>query len=359
VKVSVTIPTYNRAHLIGYAIDSVLKQTYADVEIVVIDDGSTDGTADVVARYGDRVRYYWQPNGGLGAARNAGLDRATGDCIAFLDSDDYWLEHKLELQVALLKRLPEVGFTFTEFSILKDDGRVIHGGSRTWLAANTAWQDLYPQRTSSRALAIDVAGAPGEFAIYTGPMYRHFMDEAFVLPTTAIVRRDALGGLRFTEGMTIFEDWEFFARLARDRRGAFADVETAVNRGHNEPGRLTRCSSLAKAECYLDMLERVWKADPRFRAEHPDALRHAESAAALAVAECALLSSKPDVARRALDRWKQVDGRARTYKALACAMASHLPGGRHVLRAALIAEKLVKRVASGSSHGRAAVNPTA
>lgn len=358
-KVSVTIPTFNRAHLIGHALDSVLTQTHENVEIIVIDDGSTDGTRDVVARYGDRVRYYWQPNAGLGAARNAGLDRATGDCIAFLDSDDSWFDFKLELQVAILTRLADVSFVFTEFAILKDDARVIHGGSRTWLAADTAWEDLYPERLGSRTLRIEVAGAPEDFPIYTGPMYRHFLDEAFVLPTTAIVRRDALGALRFTEGMTIFEDWEFFARLARDRRGAFVDVETAVNRGHNEPGRLTRCSSLAKAECYLEMLDRVWNADPRFSAEHPDVLRRAESAAALAVAECAVLASRPDVARRALARWKQVDGRVKAHRALACGLFSRVPGGRSLLRAALLADKLVDRLVTGSPRGSAAVNPAA
>lgn len=357
-KISVTIPTFNRAHLIGHAIDSVLKQTYTNFEIVVIDDGSTDGTADVVARYGDRVRYFWQPNRGLGAARNAGLVHATGDCIAFLDSDDYWLDFKLALQASLLSRLPDVSFIFSEFEILKDDGTIVRQGSRTWLAKDAQWDDLYPSRTSSRALGVDVAGAPDDFPVYTGPMYRHFLDEAFVLPTTAIVRREALGDLRFTEGMTIFEDWELFARLARDHDGAFVDVETAVNRGHNEPGRLTRCNSVAKAQCYLDMLDRVWKADATFRAEHPDALRHAESGAVLALAERALLASRPDVVRQALARWRRVDGRVKAHKAVACAMLSQVPGGRHIMRAGLLAQKLVRAV-TGSSDGTTAVNPAA
>jgi glycosyltransferase involved in cell wall biosynthesis len=358
-KFSVAIPTFNRAHLIGYAIDSVLNQTYADVEIIVIDDGSTDNTADVVAKYGDRVRYYWQPNGGLGAARNAGVDRATGDWIAFLDSDDYWFDFKLALQADLLTKQPGIDFVFTEFSILKDDGRIIPRGSRTWLAGDKSWADLYSQRQTSRELGLRTPGAPVDFDVYSGPMFRHFLDEALVLPTTAIVRRTAIEGLRFTPGMTIFEDWEFFARLSRDHTGAFVDVETAVNRGHEEPGRLTRCSSLAKSECYLEILQRVWKTDARFAAQYPEILREAESAATLAVAESAVLAGESAAARRALRQWSRLDGRSNTPKAAACAVSSVLPGGRVLFRAARLATKLVSRVVHGSDHGRIPVNPAA
>lgn len=358
-KVSVTIPTFNRAHLLGSAIDSVLRQTYRNLEIIVIDDGSTDGTDQLVARYGDKVRYFKQPNGGLGAARNAGLDRATGDCIAFLDSDDYWFDFKVELEVALLRRLPSVSFVYTEFEILKDDGRRIPRGSRTWLAADVSWDELYPQRMSARDLHIAVSGAPADFDVYTGSIYRQFLDEAFVLPTTAIVRREALGRLRFTERMAIFEDWEFFAQLARDHHAAFADVETAVNRGHNEPGRLTRCGSLAKAQSYLQMFERVWKSDRDFSARYPDLIRQVESSATLAVARSALLSSNRQTAREALARWRRIDGRTKITTALACAMLTRLPFGRDLLRAAIVSDKIMRRVVSGSGHGSTKVNPAA
>jgi len=358
-KISVTIPTFNRAHLLGSAIDSVLRQTYRNFEIIVIDDGSTDGTEQMVARYGDKVRYFRQPNGGLGVARNAGLDRATGDCIAFLDSDDYWFDFKLELQVQLLRQRSDVAFVFTEFEILKDDGTRVPSGSRTWLGANVPWADFYPEQTSARELGLAVPGAPSDFGIYTGPMYRQFLDEAFVLPTTAIVRRDALRRLRFTERMAIFEDWEFFARLARDCHGVFADVETAVNRGHDEAGRLTRCSSLAKARSYLEMFERVWKADAEFRAQYPDLVREVESRALLAVARTALLASDRQAAREALERWAQLDGRTMAHQAFACRLFSRLRFGQQLMRAMIIGEKLVRRVAVGSGDGTTKVNPTA
>lgn len=96
--VSVVIPTYNRAHLVGRAIQSVLNQTYQDFEIIVVDDGSTDNTEEVVKSFNDpRIRYIrHDQNRGGSAARNTGIKMARGEYIAFQDSDDEWLPEKLE-----------------------------------------------------------------------------------------------------------------------------------------------------------------------------------------------------------------------------------------------------------------------
>ncbi len=94
-RISVVIPTYNRAAAVREAIASVLVQTRPADEILVVDDGSTDHTAEVLADFGDRIRVIAQPNGGVSAARNAGIGHATGDWLAFLDSDDVWLPHRL------------------------------------------------------------------------------------------------------------------------------------------------------------------------------------------------------------------------------------------------------------------------
>jgi glycosyltransferase involved in cell wall biosynthesis len=356
-RVSVNIPTYNRAHLIRHALESVLRQTYPNLEIVVIDDGSSDGTRAVVAEYGDRVRYFHQPNGGLGVARNAALTHSTGDCIAFLDSDDAWYDFKLALQIHVFERMPTAAFLFTEFVILKDDGSRIHNGSRTWLASARDWSEIYSQRVSSATLGVNTAGVNGAFQIYTGSMYREFLDEALVLPTTAIVRREVLGSLRFTERMRIFEDWEFFARLAREHIGAFLDVETAVNRGHSGPERLTRCGGLAKAECYMEMLERVWLADRDFARKFESDLRIRSGDAVLAIAREALLASQPDRARQALRRGQPLLGDANRTRALAYSWLASLPGGRNLLRSALLSRRLLETVATG--HGNSKVNPAA
>ena len=98
--VSVIIPTYNRAHVLARAIDSVLAQSFRDVEVIVVDDGSTDGTPQLLAAYGNRVKWVSQANRGVSAARNTGIGRSRGTLTAFLDSDDEWLPDKLMRQVA-------------------------------------------------------------------------------------------------------------------------------------------------------------------------------------------------------------------------------------------------------------------
>jgi glycosyltransferase involved in cell wall biosynthesis len=113
-RISVIIPTYNSGPLVVEAVESVLAQTLPVAEIIVVDDGSTDDTKERLERFSDRVVYLWQENQRVAAARNAGLDRATGDLVAFLDADDAWHPEKLAQQVAEMERRPEIGLLATE-----------------------------------------------------------------------------------------------------------------------------------------------------------------------------------------------------------------------------------------------------
>ncbi len=106
--VSVIIPVFNGARYIGEAIHSVLAQTHSAIELIVIDDGSTDGTPGIAQSFGDRVSYQAQPNCGSGAARNRGVKLAQGEFLAFLDADDLWLPDKLERQLAVFASQPEI-----------------------------------------------------------------------------------------------------------------------------------------------------------------------------------------------------------------------------------------------------------
>ena len=112
-KISVVIPTFNRAHLIGEAIESVLNQTFPDFELIVVDDGSTDDTQEVVHHFTDpRLKYLKLTNSGVSAARNTGIQACSGDIVAFLDSDDLWLPEKLERQMARLDHDSEAGLVY-------------------------------------------------------------------------------------------------------------------------------------------------------------------------------------------------------------------------------------------------------
>jgi len=108
--ISVVIPTYNRAKLLAEAVESALQQSRPPDEIIVIDDGSKDNTAQAVARFGRKVRYIQQENAGPAAARNHGVKVASGEFIAFLDSDDLWVKNRLERQLAALEEHPDLDF---------------------------------------------------------------------------------------------------------------------------------------------------------------------------------------------------------------------------------------------------------
>ena len=119
---SVIIPTYNRAAYIADAIQSVQSQDHADVEIIVADDGSTDDTPAIVAGFGDALLYLPLAHSGLPAAtRNRGLAKATGDFVAFLDSDDLFLPHKLKSQLSVLLSHPEAGLVYSDGYYFRDD----------------------------------------------------------------------------------------------------------------------------------------------------------------------------------------------------------------------------------------------
>ncbi len=124
-KVSVIIPTYNRARYLAEAVESVLAQTFRDFEVVIVDDGSTDNTRDIAAKFPAAVRYYHQENEGASSARNAGIERAGGEYLVFLDSDDALLEDALEAGVAFLDRHPGVGFCYGQLYSMDEDGRLL------------------------------------------------------------------------------------------------------------------------------------------------------------------------------------------------------------------------------------------
>lgn len=124
-RVSVITPTFNCATFIERALNSVMAQTFRDYEIVVIDDGSTDGTREFLAPWRDRINYFYQPNGGLAHARNVAVSRSRGELLAYLDADDLWRPQKLQRQVEFMDTHPECGLLHTDLTIIDDNDRVL------------------------------------------------------------------------------------------------------------------------------------------------------------------------------------------------------------------------------------------
>ncbi len=120
-KFSVIIPTYNRANYVAEAVESVLKQTYQGFELIVVNDGSTDDTAEVIRRFGDRIRYMEKANGGKASAVNMGLKYLTGEYVWILDDDDIGLPNKLELHAAQFAEDPDLKFVYTGYEFIEGE----------------------------------------------------------------------------------------------------------------------------------------------------------------------------------------------------------------------------------------------
>jgi glycosyltransferase involved in cell wall biosynthesis len=202
--VSAIIPTYNRATLVSDAIDSVLAQTYPHLEVIVVDDGSTDGTLDVLTRYGDRIQVISQPNAGPGAARNRGMLAAQGEMIAFLDSDDLWLPQKIARQVHLMQQLGE--------------------------AAPCCLSNISMQWKNRESTSFDVAWLNP--AVAEGVWYNpdEVLATRFVLFNQGVViRREALKELGgFDESFRLLEDYDLALRLSLCGNWAFIRDPLAI-----------------------------------------------------------------------------------------------------------------------------------
>lgn len=195
--VSVVIPVYNRAHCIAEAVESVLGQTFRECEVLVVDDGSTDATPEVLARYGDRIRYLRQENAGPAAARNRGIRESRGEFVAFLDSDDLWRPEKLELQV-----------------------REFRGDDRMGIVATNVIF-LYPDR--------EVRTPFGEKD--TGAIRDGFLDEFLMVTSSVMIRTECFRevGL-FNETLQYAEDLDLFYRVARSYHCRILGEYLTINR---------------------------------------------------------------------------------------------------------------------------------
>lgn len=203
--VSVVIPTYNRAAFLSDAVESVLRQTFTNYEIIVVDDGSTDGTDSLIQGYGDRLKYVRQQNRGVSVARNEGVRVSRGEYIAFLDSDDIWTPDKLACQISFLSRFPECDLLF----------------SPAWVVnANL-------DRTSSQPLF-------GGLAVSDITLNTLYLRNIIIV-ITLLVRRDvfqAIGG--FDPDIRYGEDWSLAIRiLTRGALGAYLPEPLAYIRRHS------------------------------------------------------------------------------------------------------------------------------
>lgn len=223
--VSVIIPTYNRETVIGRAIESVLKQTYPHFELLIIDDGSTDQTKQVVEQIADeRIRYILlEENGGVAHARNVGIAETQYDYIAFLDSDDEWMPEKLEMQMEkLLDSSAGFGAVYCRM------------GGNDWMGKPY----IFPPYELERS-------------ILEGKMLPIMLMQNLIGTPTVLVRRECIekvGG--FKESLVSLEDWEWILRIAKEYRIGF--VDKVLLEVHKMEGSVsTHAGGHIVTRCYL------------------------------------------------------------------------------------------------------------
>lgn len=345
-SVSVVIPTYNRARLVQRAVNNVLSECRADDEIIVVDDGSTDDTAEILRGFGDHIRVIQTPNGGAGRARNIGVLAARQPLVAFLDSDDEWIPGRLDPRRRLMEARPDVLFCFSDFTERLSDGTLVHNGLKhwDWGQDRTEWQRFVAAGERLGVLAPGVHDDCASALVHAGDLFHLEMSANYVFANTLLVRRCEAGeALRFPEDLPTYEDWECFARLSRAGTGAFIECETAYHDAHSG-ARLTDASALVTASTRLIMLERVWGRDEQYLAEHGEAYRQVLRRVRLERIDALLVNGQTAAARRELALTTGASWRRRT--------ASKLPGG--ALTAMLRARATIRRFGRGAVPRRTA-----
>ena len=262
--VSVVIPTYNRAYCICRTIDSVAAQTYDALEILIIDDGSTDGTADVIRsrfQHDARVVYHYQENGGVCVARNTGMALATGEYVALLDSDDLWEPWKLELQMAAFRERPEVGMIWSDMVAVDPSGAMVSTAYLREMYTAHKWFPTGELFSWSRSVGEFASFIPDRFhqaQFYAGDIFSSMVAGNLAHTSTVVMKRERIQ--RAGEFNPTYagagEDYEFFLRICREGPVGFVDLPTIVYQKGRED-QITTGSGLGFARQFLEILNRT------------------------------------------------------------------------------------------------------
>jgi GT2 family glycosyltransferase len=346
--VSVVIPAYNRADLLEPTVRSVLAQTVPPLEILVVDDGSTDETPAVCARFPAPVRCIRQENRGLPGARNRGIEEARGDWIALCDSDDLWRPRKLEVQLAAMARTG-AEWSISGCGIVDPEGRPVaapHLGFPRVFAI-FAETGMTPEAHFGRWLRREAVEAGGrEIPVYAGDAYGLFFEGNVALPSSAVVSRALIERAgAFDDAFRVAgEETDFFHRAAA--AGPVAVVLDALldyRVGHGSMVATTDSTRFITAA--LELLERAARLRPSLTPAERRAWHRGRTRLLLRLAYARLSSLDGAGARAALrDGWRA--GGARSARAAAILLASLAPPS--VLRGLHGLKRRVRAVAGGA-----------
>lgn len=207
----------------------MLAQTHGNVEIIVVDDGSKDNTREVISGLDDRVKYIYQANAGVSAARNTALQAASGDYVGFLDSDDVWLPWKLEAQLSVLEAFPKAGMVWTDMIAVDENDTILHDSYLSKMYAAYSYFDRETHFRESRVLSDVWEGCPSTYAqkkCYIGNIFSWMFMGNLVHTSTALLRRERQKrvGHFDVDLVKSGEDYDFHFRTCREGDVAYIDV---------------------------------------------------------------------------------------------------------------------------------------
>ncbi|WP_418647171.1 glycosyltransferase family 2 protein [Thauera butanivorans] len=287
--VSVVIPAYNCANYLRRSIESALGQTHPFVECIVVNDGSTDDTENVAMSYGPRIKLINRPNGGASAARNTGIDSASGEFIAFLDADDYWHPSKIEKQIRLMSTYPDV--------VLVSTGFTHHVSSEAEVMERIGSQAATPYDAAFAEIHHDFL-----------PLFR----DPYLGTPTVLVRTDRareIGGFDVT--LPIAEDIDFYFKVCKHR--SYARINQPLTIIQQRPGSLSFTQPGYRLN--LEVLNRLEAAYPEFAAAHSDEFRQQRLRIYESWAARCIIAGRGSQARELLGESKKY-GRATAYTRL-------------------------------------------
>jgi len=262
-EVSVIIPAYNGANYICESLESVLSQTYRHFEIIIIDDGSTDNTREVLEPYirNSSIRYFYQDNAGHGAARNAGINYAQGKHVCFLDQDDLYEKDSIERRVYLFEKYPELGFVYSDF--------------RMALASNNSHEVVYKESLWAQCNIVEmmpkscIEAKGNDFYIFNKSVFPELIINCFTWIGTVMIRKEVFddAGL-FDINLRWSPDHDLCIRIARNYSIGFLNTSTAVYKQHASN------MSLDRTHLYDDGVKiRIKYLDPQWELQDRDKRR--------------------------------------------------------------------------------------
>ena len=198
--VSVIIHTYNNEKFIVETVESVLNQTYKDYEIIIVDDGSEDGTRDALMPYMQKIRYHYKENGGIASAKNAGINLSEAEFVAFLDHDDLWVPDKLQLQMECFNENHQVGLVYAKYTSFRDGKEL-----RT-----------KPEKG------------------YSGWIFKELLAKSFIQTSTVVVKKECLNAVGpYDESFSLGDEYDMFLRISKKFQCGFVDKGLTRYRVHD------------------------------------------------------------------------------------------------------------------------------